>query len=118
LLPVISAGTEVPHCFDRAIGRTSNPVRHDRALIKALRRAHAMVINERSGLPRIDASPGSPYLRRLLRLAFLAPDLQADIFAGRQPATLSLEQAMTTDLALDWQQQRQQLGWLPTGCSN
>jgi site-specific DNA recombinase len=40
------------------------------------------------------AIPTSPYHRRLLRLAFLAPDLQRAILAGRQPAGLTLDQRL------------------------
>jgi site-specific DNA recombinase len=90
-----------------ACRRTSRP---DRALIAALRRAHAMVDRHR-GLPVVTAAPVSRYERELLRLAFLDPDLQRDILAGHQPPTLTLERLRNIDIPLCWIQQREVLGW-------
>ena len=81
------------------------PVR-DPALIKALRRAHGLLAHDRGGMPIADAAPSSPYLRRLMRLAFLAPDIQRDILDGRQPRSLNLEALMAMELPLDWCAQR------------
>lgn len=83
----------------------------DAALIQALRRAHAMVGRDRSGLPIITKAPVSPYERRILRLAFLAPDLQRDILAGRQPRHLRLEHLVQAEIPYHWDDQRRQLGW-------
>lgn len=80
----------------------------DPILINALRKAHAMLQREQ-GLPTIAAAPPSPYDRRLLRLAFLAPELQRDILAGHQPRQLTLEKLMHQDIPLDWRQQRSAL---------
>ena len=44
----------------------------------------------RSGSPVLEGAPASTYHRRLLRLAFLAPELQRAILSGRQPAGLTL----------------------------
>ena len=93
--------------------RTSRP---DRALIAGLRRAHAMVARHR-GLPVVTTAPASRYERELLRLAFLAPELQRDILAGRQPPTLTLERLRSIDIPLCWSQQREVLGWSQPGCS-
>ena len=84
--------------------------RRDPVLIKALRTAHALVEKDAAGMPVLYASPASPYLRRLVRLAFLAPDLQRMILAGRQPTTLTLERLMTADMAIDWGAQAQRIG--------
>lgn len=59
--------------------------RADPALIAALRKAHRMLAWSK-GMPSLDASPASIYDRQVLRLALLAPDLQADILAGHQPS--------------------------------
>ena len=91
--------------------RTSRP---DRSLVAALRKAHRMV-SLRRGLPVIDTAPASRYDREVLRLAFLAPDLQRDILAGRQPPTLSLETLRQVEIPLCWQQQRRVLGWPEPG---
>ena len=85
----------------------------DPILITALRRAHGMVSRDRAGMPIIGAAPASPYERRLLRLALLAPDIQQDILTGRQPRRFNLEAFMRTALPLAWADQRQALGWGP-----
>jgi hypothetical protein len=46
-----------------------------------------------------------------LRLAFLAPVLQRDILAGRQPPMLSLEKLKSIDIPLAWNEQKAALGW-------
>ena len=92
-----------------AAGQTdSDP---DETLIAALRKAHAMLGRAPDGHPSIAAAPDSPYERRILRLAFLAPDIQRDILAGRQPAHLNLEHLMKREIPLSWDRQRQALGW-------
>ena len=91
-------------------GSRSSP-RPDRTLVQALRRAHRMLSRDRSGLPTIETSPRSPYERKLLRLAFLAPDIQRDILEGRHPRTLNLEQLMQTSIPPGWDEQRKTLGW-------
>jgi DNA invertase Pin-like site-specific DNA recombinase len=80
--------------------------RPDPVLIRALRAAHAMVRRDRSGLPVLDVAPPSPYHRRLVRLAFLAPDIQRAILSGRQPPGLTLGQLMESPLPLLWSEQR------------
>ena len=90
----------------------AHPATPDAALISALRKAHRMVIWKR-GLPSLDTAPTSPYDRYILRLAFLAPDLQRDILAGRQPPTLTLEKLKTITIPIDWRAQRDALGWHP-----
>ena len=87
------------------IGGTSPLSRRDPVLIRALRAAHAMLGADDAGLPVIEAAPPSPYLRRLVRLAFLAPDLQRAILAGRQPPGLTLEQLMRTPMPGLWSEQ-------------
>ncbi len=64
-----------------------------------------------AGHPSIAAASDSPYERRILRLAFPAPDIQRDILAGRQPAHLNLEHLMKREIPLSWDRQRQALGW-------
>ncbi len=96
----------------RLIIRKGKPdIRPDATLISALRRAHAMLERDRKGMPLIETSPGSPYLRKLLRLAFLAPDIQSDILAGRQPRSLNLQQLLNMPLPLCWSEQRKALEW-------
>lgn len=84
--------------------------RPDPALIGALRKAHALLARDRSGLPRLDDAPATPHRRRLVRLAFLAPDLQQAILDGRQPAGLRLARLMDEPLPLCWSRQRSLFG--------
>lgn len=73
---------EIPTTLRLRGGRTTiaasstSPVRRDAVLIAALRKAHDMVALDKKGMPLISSAPASPYLRRVVRLAFLAPDLQ------------------------------------------
>ncbi|MBT5459438.1 MAG: hypothetical protein HOK82_22805 [Rhodospirillaceae bacterium] len=87
------------------IGAAEPAVRRDPALIKALRTAHAIISTDAAGLPRLNTAPSSPYLRRLVRLAFLAPELQRAILAGKQPPGLTLEQLMRTPMPILWSDQ-------------
>ena len=86
---------------------------HDTILITALRKAHAMIDRDERGRPMMVTAPKSPYERRLLRLAFLAPDIQQAILAGRQPRSLNLEQMIHQDLPNAWSKQREMLGFAP-----
>jgi site-specific DNA recombinase len=53
---------------------------------------------------------GSSYVTRLLRLAFLAPDIVTAILNGRQPPHLTANRLMDdTRLPLDWPAQRKLL---------
>ncbi|MBC2776607.1 recombinase family protein [Parasphingopyxis marina] len=88
------------------VGDTARQSRRDPVLIKALRRAHALVDWNGRGMPLLDAAPDSLYLRRLLRLAFLAPDLQRAILDGRQPPGLQLERLMQGEIPVRWDEQR------------
>jgi hypothetical protein len=87
------------------LGSTSPATCRDPVLIKALRAAHAMLEADAAGFPTLDAAPASPYLRRLVRLAFLAPELQRAILAGRQPPGLTLERLMHAPMPMLWAEQ-------------
>jgi site-specific DNA recombinase len=84
--------------------------RPDAKMIAALRKAHRM-LNRDAGMPMVQRAPASLYDRRVLRLAFLAPDIQRDIIAGRQPPALNLERLMQVAHPLAWSEQRKALGW-------
>ena len=87
------------------LGSSSPGSQRDPVLIKALRAAHAMLGADHAGLPVLKAAPASSYPRRLVRLAFLAPDLQRAILAGRQPPGLTLAQLMRTPMPSLWSEQ-------------
>jgi hypothetical protein len=68
----------------------------DPVLLRTLAEAHlwARALRKGTSLTRIarDTGRSEPYIRTRIGLAFLAPDLQAAILDGQQPATLSVAQ--------------------------
>ncbi|WP_394729546.1 recombinase family protein [Altererythrobacter sp. GH1-8] len=92
------------------IAGSQPPAHPDPALIAALRKAHRM-LDWKRGMPSLQASPASIYDRQILRLALLAPELQCDILAGRQPPSLTLEALKAITIPIDWKKQREVLGW-------
>lgn len=94
------------------------PSRVDPALVKALARSHAWFHDLAAGramsIEGIAAREGltEGYVRRLIRLAFLAPDIVEAILDGRQPAELTAASlTRRIDLPLDWRQQAQCTGF-------
>jgi site-specific DNA recombinase len=87
-------------------------VRADPVLIRALRLAHELLAEAGGGVigaPEravLQSSPANPYDRNLVRLAFLAPDLQTQILEGRQPTGLTLQRFIAADLPASWDDQR------------
>ena len=79
--------------------------RPDPVLVRALHSAHAMLHQDDAGLPVLVTAPDTPYRRRLVRLAFLAPEIQRAIVEGRQSAGLTLAQLLKGPIPLDWSQQ-------------
>jgi len=55
--------------------------------------------------------PKSPYERNLCRIAFLAPDIQAAILAGKQPCDLTLTRLLQNDIPPLWEDQRRVFGF-------
>lgn len=54
------------------------------------------------------------YVKKVMPLAFLAPDIIAAILAGRQPADLTNQKLICeVEISLDWQEQRRGLGFPP-----
>lgn len=80
--------------------------KRDDVLFKALRTARCMLAHCRNGVPTLETVPSPRYDRRLVRLAFLAPDIQRDIIDGRQPAGLKLEDLARNPMPADWDAQR------------
>ncbi len=92
------------------IGGAPAASKPDPVLIKALRAAHGLLPTDRTGTPCLEAAPESSYQRRLIRLAFLAPDVQAAILKGQQAPWLTLPALMAEDLPLSWAGQRRLFG--------
>ncbi len=91
--------------IERAGRQDGASTRRDPVLINALRAAHAMLGETRDGLPELKASPVKPYDRKILRLAFLAPELQAAILDGRQAPELTIERLTQASPELLWDDQ-------------
>jgi site-specific DNA recombinase len=84
----------------------------DDILIAALKTAHALLA-ECSGAPigwpetaEVEKAPDHPYKRSVIRLAFLAPDVQAAILEGRQPAGLNRQRLVVGEIPGAWEDQR------------
>ena len=58
-----------------------------------------------------DVGVTNRYVRKLLPLAFLAPDIIDAILDGRQPRNLSLETIAYTSILRRWEDQRRQFGF-------
>lgn len=88
----------------------------DQTLLRNLAQAHEWrtALNERhfSSIREIAASAkcDQRYVRKLLRLAYLAPDIVDAILDGRQPVSLKLNQLTDSKLPLGWPSQRSVLG--------
>jgi DNA invertase Pin-like site-specific DNA recombinase len=102
------------------VGPDGRPLAHrhrrDPVLIKGLRRAHQLASglgwNASDGaLRQVNvAAPASAYDRKLVRLAFLAPDLQRAILEGRQAPSLTLSRLLNEPISPDWDRQRRMFG--------
>ena len=85
----------------------------DPALSSALIRAESwkrkLLAGDADSLESIAKAEGvkAAYAARLIRTAFLAPDLKQAILDGDQPEGLTLQRVMTQDVPLDWDAQRQ-----------
>jgi DNA invertase Pin-like site-specific DNA recombinase len=100
-----------------AVGKAVAGAHPDRSLIQALRKAHELVASHgllptSRGGETLDArSLTDPYLRRVLRLAFLAPDIQQAILDGAQPSGLKLKQIILRPIPFCWEDQRRAFGF-------
>jgi hypothetical protein len=98
-------------------GNRAPAAQADSALLKAVARARQWSENLLAGRAQSVAEiaererVGSRYVRRLLRLAFLAPKIVEAIAAGDQPPQLSAEAlAERIDLPLLWTAQEKAVG--------
>jgi site-specific DNA recombinase len=90
----------------------------DQALLRAVARAHCWfddLVSGRCGsmveIARRNGV-GKQYVSRLIRLAFLAPEMVERIVAGRQPPELTAQalRARHFDIPVDWAAQKRALG--------
>ena len=103
----------------RPNGQAANENQPDRQLLKALAQAHAGVAVHQAAPTMSPAqwrqarSIPDSYLRRIMGLAFLAPDIQRAFLEGRQPAGLTARQLFAAGVPLAWNDQRAALGFAP-----
>jgi hypothetical protein len=96
-----------------AAGRDAlDRTRRDPALSAALLRAEARKRKLGGQVRTIDAlaraeGVAATYAARVLRTAFLAPDLKRAILDGGQPSKLTLQALITKDLPLNWRAERE-----------
>jgi site-specific DNA recombinase len=112
------AGKEVRMVIDRA-DPFALPAKPDPSLIKAIGRAHhyyALLVKHGPGkFADLAKSEGlnRSYYSRLLRLAYLAPDITTAILDGRQPEGLTATTLIEhPNLPLSWSDQRSVLGFI------
>ena len=96
----------------------SEPATPDTGLVRLLVRANAirakLLADQSLTFEDIAKSEGvvSSYATRLFRLTLLAPDIVSAILSGRHPPELTARRLMDdTRLPLDWNEQRQRLGF-------
>ena len=88
----------------------------DPILIKALRRGHRIMaatggVSGRPETMLADRRPLAPHDRSLVCLAFLAPDIQAQILEGKQPVGLNLAGVLAKGVPPSWDDQRRVFGF-------
>lgn len=97
-----------------AKGSGDQPIalRIDKLLVRVLARAYAMRLKLESGEAKsvsdliAQLGIGESYVRKILPIGFLAPDLMEQILDGRQPARLQIGHISDGKLPLDWAAQR------------
>ena len=95
--------------------RSRSTARYDPALIKAIARGRAwfeeLAIGRARSLQELARRDGITrrYIRRLVGLAFLSPELVEAILQGRQPVELTTTRLTEIDLPLDWTEQQKLL---------
>ncbi|MBN8998662.1 MAG: recombinase family protein [Rhizobiales bacterium] len=115
----------VPVAFKRAgfelrliVSGKAPSARPDASLVRLLARAHRirdkLFADPEHNITSMAAQEGltPSYLTRLLRLAFLAPDITTAILDGHQPVELTANKLIAdTRLPIDWAEQRSRLGF-------
>ena len=78
------------------------------ALVRAEAWKRTLMTGEEATLAAIARKEGMTdgYAARLIRVAFLAPDLKRAILDGTQKEAMSLQALMTCDMPLAWAEQR------------
>ena len=86
----------------------------DKAMIRALRLAHAWVRQMKAGASirqvALRAQKSESYVAHIIPLAFLAPRIQQAIMDGTQPISLTLETLIRTSIPREWKAQETLFG--------
>lgn len=108
-------GMEMRHVIDGAEKRSQR--KPDPSLVRTIALAHLyktkLMDADGRSIAELAEECGvtSSYFSRVVRLAFLSPNIATAIIEGRQPIDLSsIKLTLRTDLAPGWKQQEQQLG--------
>jgi hypothetical protein len=89
----------------------------DPTLVWGLSRSHGVLSamglrpDGRYAVGQADRIKATSFDRAMAGLAFLAPDIQAAIVAGRQPAGLKLDHILRSEIPLAWVDQRAKFGF-------
>lgn len=90
----------------------------DSTLVNAIARAHAwgeaLLSGSIASMAEIASrnNVSDSYVKKIMPLAFLEPDIVEAIIAGKQPAHLTTQMLIRQiDIPLDWQDQRRVLGF-------
>ncbi|WP_333826255.1 recombinase family protein [Pinisolibacter sp.] len=109
-------GMESRHLVEAPENRASR--KPDHSLLRLLARAHRfrdlILRGDGRSIAELaeESGVGRPYVSRIVRLGFLAPDITSAILEGRQPIELSAKLlSVTADLPKDWMEQRRELGF-------
>jgi site-specific DNA recombinase len=100
-------------------GGTRASCKTDQSLLRAVARAHCWFDDLVSGRSMVEIARrdgvGKQYVSRLMRLAFLAPEMVERVVAGRQPPELTAQALRTGrfDIPVDWAAQKRGLGFAP-----
>jgi len=101
----------------RGGGRSAGQPTVDDNLVRLLRQAHAWLRDHEAwpsdslDMLKGARAPKDSYVRKVIQLAFLAPDIQQAILDGRQPPGLTAQQIMDRPLPGAWADQRHALGF-------
>jgi site-specific DNA recombinase len=113
---LVRRGTEVRLAVAPDAGSSAN---RDAALIKLVVKAQiareALTSSKDRSIAELAAEHGytRDYFGVLMRIAYLAPDIVTAILDGRQPVQLNRQRlARTTNLPIEWQAQREMLGFV------
>jgi hypothetical protein len=96
-------GLETPLAASQPHERAPSP---DQSLAAALKQAHMLVRTNARADGAAEMTFASTYERRLMQLAFLAPDLQRAILDGRHPIGMNLQSLIDALIPPAWEDQR------------